>query len=174
MTIFATVVESLLEGGCGVRFRASGRSMQPTIQDGEMVTLAPVGTCQPRQGDIVLSSLGGRLIAHRFVGFEAAADGRMNVLLRGDASSSCDAPVDPGSILATVVAVERDGRSVALDSFRAHTAYLWRRHVADVRRVVARFWRLTITSHGIRASLSHKATNSPNGPSPAGRGSSPK
>ena len=171
---FATMVESLLARGCHVRFRASGLSMQPTIRDGETVTLAPIRTREPRRGDVVLSNQAGRLVAHRLVGFAAGADGRIDVVLRGDASASCDAPLDREAILARVITVDRDGRPVHLDSFAARVAYFWRRQAADIRRILAHFWRLTITSHGIRASLSHKATKSPIRRSPTAGQSSPK
>jgi len=174
MNTFAAVVESLLARGCHVRFRASGRSMQPAILDGETVILAPIGTREPRRGDVVLSNQSGRLVAHRLVGFGTAAGGRTMALLRGDASASCDPPVGREAILGMVVAVDRDGRSIDLASSAARAALFWRQQIARIRQIVACFWRLTITSHGIRASLSHKATKSPICPSPRDCESSPK
>src|SRR4029077_4713262 len=39
--LFVVLTRELLERGCHVRFRASGSSMHPAIQDGEVVTVAP-------------------------------------------------------------------------------------------------------------------------------------
>jgi len=141
---FRVVVESLLARGCHVRFRASGLSMQPAIRDGETVTLAPLQMREPRRGDVVLSNQAGRLVAHRLVGFAAGADGRIDFVLRGDASSSCDAPVDREAILARVITVDRHGRPVDLDSFAARAAYFWLRQAADIRQILERFWRLRL------------------------------
>ena len=168
----AVLVESLLAEGYGVRFRASGRSMQPTIQDGDALILAPAAPARIRTGDIVLVRR-ERFVAHRVIKMTALPDGSVSVLTRGDASICCDPSVTREAILGKVVAVERAGQRYAVDSVRSTAAYFCRQQVAIARRIVARIWRLTITSHGNRASLSHKTTNSPIPRSPADPESSP-
>ena len=52
--LFGALIGSLLSEGLGFRFRARGRSMQPTIQDGEILHVKPVSVETLRKGDIVL------------------------------------------------------------------------------------------------------------------------
>jgi hypothetical protein len=56
---FLEASHELLRLGYGVRFRAGGRSMHPTIRDGEMITVAPVTPEDIKPGDIILTSLSG-------------------------------------------------------------------------------------------------------------------
>ena len=118
----------LLSRGTTVRFRPSGRSMYPSIREGELITVEPVVPSDVQLGDIVLYRCERGLIAHRVVGTQSSVLGphhssltHSSVLsphyfLRGDASLSCDKPVTGQQILGRVVGVERNGRSVALAS----------------------------------------------------------
>jgi signal peptidase I len=119
---FAAIVAELLMSGQQVRFPAPGKSMQPTIRDGEVVTVEPLSPSDVRKGDIILYRRGEGLIAHRVIRImkgpgtarsSAIASYGMFVL-RGDASTACDLPVEPGQVLGRVVAVERQGRSISL------------------------------------------------------------
>ena len=58
-------------------------------------------------------------------------------ILRGDASSSCDAPVDSRQILGKVVSVERDGRSIVLNSRMAKMMHALRRWASRSKRAVS-------------------------------------
>ncbi len=66
-TLFGALIGSLLSEGLGFRFRARGRSMQPTIQDGEILHVKPVSAETLRKGDIVLFAEGKHFRAHRLV-----------------------------------------------------------------------------------------------------------
>ena len=44
-------------------------------------------------------------------------------ILRGDASSTCDAPVESGQVLGKVVSVERNGREIAVNSIIAKVTH---------------------------------------------------
>ena len=130
----------LLSQGTTVRFRPSGRSMYPSIREGELVTVEPVVASDVTLGDIVLYHSQRGLIAHRVIqvnrsqaqlnayraaGFSLRASSSQDARafrLRGDASLSCDQPVEADQILGRVIRVERDGRSVALAS---RGAKLW-------------------------------------------------
>lgn len=130
--LFLKLVGELLSVGNRVRFRANGKSMHPTIKDGEMVTVEPVEPSDVRQGDIILYRNHQSLVAHRVVAI-AGARGKGSALcpppsafrphslffLRGDALPSYDNPVETSQILGKVVSVERDGRSIELNSGRA-------------------------------------------------------
>ena len=114
----------LLSRGTTVRFRPSGRSMYPSIREGELITVEPVVASDVTLGDIVLYRSEKGVIAHRVVGTSPAQSSVLgpHFFLRGDSSLSCDQPVTAEKILGRVVGVERDGRSVALAS---RGAKLW-------------------------------------------------
>lgn len=130
--LFVELIGELLGRGRRVRFRVHGKSMHPTINDGEMVTVEPVKPSVVKQGDIILYRNPKGLIAHRVVAiagpggkgptFRPPSSGLSAdylFLLRGDASRSCDSPVESSQILGRVVSVERDGRSSELAGRRA-------------------------------------------------------
>ena len=125
--LFTDVATGLLRQGYGVRFYAKGWSMYPTIKDGEMITVEPVVPSQVKRGDILLHHNGRGVIAHRVVriGRKKALLSTQNsvlgtfFILRGDASSTCDEPVETDQALGKVVSVEQDGRLIDLDSWRS-------------------------------------------------------
>jgi len=136
--LFVDVVIDLLKRGTTVRFRAIGRSMQPTISEGEIITVEPVEPSQVKRGDIVLYQNHRGVIAHRVVAIEKKSDELPGpphqsslvtfFILRGDASGVCDEPVKSQQILGKVVSVERRGHHIHLNSLKAkflHTARLY-------------------------------------------------
>ncbi|HXI29439.1 MAG TPA: S24/S26 family peptidase, partial [Vicinamibacterales bacterium] len=124
-----------LASGTLVQFRAEGRSMHPTIRDGETITAAPVAITDVVRGDVLLCRHGGRVLAHRIVSI--AGQGRARQLeLRGDSQFASQARVGADDIVARIVSVERGGRSIALPGgWIAHRARLT---VAWMRRTIAR------------------------------------
>ncbi len=129
--LFTDVATGLLRQGHGVRFYAKGWSMYPTIKDGEMITVEPVVPSQVKRGDILLHHNGRGVIAHRVVriGRKRALFNTQNsvlstfFILRGDASSTCDEPVEADQVLGKVVFVERDGCLIDLDSWKSMILY---------------------------------------------------
>jgi signal peptidase I len=117
--MFLEVSTGLLSQGYGVRFRPGGLSMHPTIRDGEPVTVEPIEASRVKRGDIILYKTERGLVAHRVVRIERGGDGDRVFYLRGDASTSGDAPVMAEQILGRVVVVERRGRKIALRGYRA-------------------------------------------------------
>src|SRR3989475_13299649 len=119
--MFNEITGELLRCGNRVRFRAVGASMQPTIEDGELIAVATVEPAAVKRGDILLYQGERGLIAHRLVGLRRAAKGEdVRYLLQGDASVDRDDPVQPEQVLGQVVAVRRGGRSRALDTRTAN------------------------------------------------------
>ncbi len=107
----------LLSQGTTVRFRPSGRSMYPSIREGELITVEPVVASDVTLGDIVLYRSERGLIAHRVVDHRTQSSVLSpHYFLRGDTSLSCDQPVGAEQILGRVIRVDRNGRSVALAS----------------------------------------------------------
>ncbi len=126
--VLLDLTAELLSQGAIVRFRPTGRSMYPSIREGELITVEPVAASDVKLADIVLYRSERGLIAHRVVEI-ASRDSRV-FRLRGDASLSCDRPVAAEQILGRVAGVQRKGRSVALAT---RGAKLWHR----VRRLAS-------------------------------------
>jgi len=131
--MFNEIAAELLRRGAYVRFLAIGASMQPTIEDGELITVAPVAPESVKRGDILLYQNERGVFAHRVVGVVTGTLPLLQgdcplFLLRGDASVSCDPPVAREQVIGQVVAVQRGERSLALDSRPANLlrlARLW-------------------------------------------------
>src|ERR1051325_8211071 len=95
----------LLREGLSVRFRVGGRSMYPTIRNGELITVEPCAASEIRCGDIVFYRLRDGVLAHRVIRIESEASGAWRFTTRGDSYRSSDAPVKAGDILGRVIAV---------------------------------------------------------------------
>ncbi len=109
VSTFVEVSSELLAKGYGVRFRASGGSMRPAICDGDVITVAPAGEGRVLPGNVIVYRDRGRLFAHRIVSVKSNAEhgGYHQLLLRGDAATTCDAPVSADRVLGEVVTVQR-------------------------------------------------------------------
>ena len=108
------LLAGLLRDGYRVRFRAHGRSMHPTIQEGERITVEPVESSEVKAGDVVLYRAGLGVVAHSVVRRERRSGPIVRFLLRGDSSDCCDDPVAAAQVLGRVVCVEREGRDIDL------------------------------------------------------------
>ena len=130
----------LLSLGFGVRFRAPGTSMHPTIRNGDVITVEPVAPTKLKRGDIILYRFRGDFIAHRIVTKEERNGCGLTLILRGDASSTCDQPVEPEQVLGKLVCLERGHRFIDPYSLRVRLwsmLYLW---LAGLKRSVVRHW----------------------------------
>jgi len=136
---FTLLSGDLLSLGFGVRFRAPGTSMHPTIRHGDVITVDPVASGNLRKGDIILCRLLSGLIAHRIVNIEEREGCGLTFILQGDASISCDAPMNAEQVLGKVVCLERDHRSIDPYSWRVRLwsmFYLW---LARIKRSVSQW-----------------------------------
>jgi hypothetical protein len=105
---FIEVSSTLLAQGYGVRFRASGESMQPAICAGDSVTIGPLASERLAPGAVVAYRHRDRLFVHRVVSVGTdVVGGRPRVLLRGDALDACDAPISPDQVVGEVLEVRR-------------------------------------------------------------------
>jgi hypothetical protein len=129
---FHLLTSELFAGGYGLRFQAIGRSMLPTIQDGEIVHVKPVATDMLRIGDIVLLRTGKQFKAHRIIRRRGQC-----FITRGDAGLDIDGEIRCDQILGRVTAKEAVGsrRLVRLDGMRARLEFF----VLDARRRAASF-----------------------------------
>jgi signal peptidase I len=117
---FHLLTSELFAGGCGLRFQAVGRSMLPTIQDGEIVHVKPVATDMLRIGDIVLLRTGEQFKAHRIIRKRGQC-----FITRGDAGIDSDGEIRRDQILGRVTAKEgmNSRRLVRLDGIRARLQF---------------------------------------------------
>jgi hypothetical protein len=134
----------LLAEGISVRFRAGGRSMTPTIDDGEVVVVAPAAAHEVDVADVVFCQTRSRSVAHRVLSIRAGAAGAPRFTLCGDASLETDRPVTAEQVRGRVIAVERAGHRVdvqvkggLLGRLAVITAFGFRRSLSRWR---ARAW----------------------------------
>jgi signal peptidase I len=113
------VLEATLDawGQAGERhtISISGHSMVPAIHDGDRVLVAH-GCAGVRRGDVVVFRLDGLLIAHRVLHVKDGADGKKFVT-KGDNAGQVDPHVSPREIVGQVLAIERDGQHISLQTF---------------------------------------------------------
>jgi signal peptidase len=151
-TLLSQLSRDLLSIGLGVRFRAPGTSMHPTIRHGDLITVEPVAPPKLKRGDIVLYRLQSDFIVHRIVNVEERKSRGFTFILRGDASVACDAPVKPEQVLGKVVCLERDHHLIDPYSLRVR---LWSRlypWLARLKRsVFGRFLPQSVQRQEIRA-----------------------
>jgi hypothetical protein len=120
--------------------------MYPTIKDGESITVEPVVASQVKRGNILFHHNGRGVIAHRVVRIarkkpllnpqDTVLD--ISFILRGDASSICDEPVEAGQVLGKVVSVERNGRLIDLDTWKSKVLYAAHLYGSRFKRSVIR------------------------------------
>ena len=135
--ILCEMSTTLLRRGTRVRFHAKGQSMQPTIRDGEVLTVVPIAPSEVQRRDIILYRAVNGLIAHRVVNITKRQGHAVAFTLRGDALGTCGAPVQAEQLLGKVVAVTRGGDQVDVASRRAtrwHPLWVW---VSSLTRRIA-------------------------------------
>lgn len=117
---FHLLTGELIAGGYGLRFQAMGRSMLPTIQDGEIVHVTPVAADTLRIGDIVLLRTGEQFKAHRIIRKRGQC-----FITRGDSGLDTDGEIRCDQILGRVTAKEtiNSRRLVRLDGMRSRLEF---------------------------------------------------
>ena len=81
--------------------------MRPAICDGDVITVEPAAPASLVPGNVIVYRQLDRVFAHRLVSVGADGAGQERLLLRGDATHVCDAPISPAQVLGEVVAVRR-------------------------------------------------------------------
>jgi len=112
--------------------------MTPAIGDGECLVVAPVDAGAVGIADVVLCQTGRRLVAHRVLSVDRAGNAP-RLTTCGDAALEADRPVSPGDVRGRVVAVERDGDTVALAVAGGMLVRLAIVAGLELRRAVRRF-----------------------------------
>jgi hypothetical protein len=131
-------VQSLRRGNA-LRLLARGGSMLPFLRDGDVLTVRAASGAEARIGDVICyEPPAGGLCLHRVV-----ARRERDLVTRGDALAYVDVVPD-AAVLGVVVARERHGRRVALDTPAAR-----RRARLVVRLAPAVAWLLPL-ARGLR------------------------
>ena len=113
-SITDAVLEIWAETGARNRLKIAGNSMLPLIKDGDSV-LVEHGAAGVRRGDIIVFRYGNDLAAHRVLRVYDDNTGPTFVT-KGDSVLQLDPPLSAGEIVGRVLAVERSGRHLSLDT----------------------------------------------------------
>lgn len=135
------IIAALLRQRTAVSFRAGGPSMNPTIRDGELVTIQPRPPGRILQGSVVLYGVCERLALHRIVTGEKRT-GR--VFAVGDAAVDGGDWIPAADVIGIAASVRRDGRCRRLGTRRARWAGMLRYALRPLRRA---FWNFRQTPH---------------------------
>jgi hypothetical protein len=150
--LFSELLEETLNRGHSIRFRAPGDSMYPTIRDGDVITVTPLGASSVTIGDIILYQHKAGVTVHRVMRIlkrneeasRSALKGSqdrsfsetLHFFLRGDAAVVFDDPVSADQILGKVTLVERSGRRINPYTRSAKILFSTRRLASRLRRFV--------------------------------------
>src|SRR6266568_114740 len=128
---FREVTSELVANGLGFRFQARGRSMLPSIQDGDLLHVRPVDWKSLKVADIVLFRDGAEFKAHRVIRKKGDI-----FVTRGDSSLQPDVAIRGGQIVGKIIAKEcaDAGRIVPLEGRTARLRFV----LSEARRRVSR------------------------------------
>jgi hypothetical protein len=131
--VFEALARELIANGKGFRFCARGRSMNPTIQDGDILQVQPI-TKSPKRGDVVLFFREGKFRAHRIIG---GADNKF--VTRGDAGMEIDGVVRREEIIGRIVTKQSaaGGRGTRLDGLHGRLFFFEKKVRDGLYRVLS-------------------------------------
>jgi hypothetical protein len=114
--VFAELGAAVLRLGVAVRFAARGMSMQPLLQDGDLLTVQPVAAQRLWVGDVALCMVEpGRVVAHRVLRKVRLGDD-LRIVVQGDRAPQPDGALSAEQILGRVVLVERGERRLRMNA----------------------------------------------------------
>lgn len=130
----ASASRDLLALGYSVRFRAKGKSMEPTIMADDLLTVEPIENGNIRLGDVVMIVSGqGRSIVHRVVSLHRGVEGEL-IQTCGDNASVKDDPVEKEQVLGKIVEIRRGNKRVDSFHFPKMVRALW--YLLRARRIL--------------------------------------
>lgn len=90
--------------------------MRPFIRDGDFIVVSRIENSSMKTGDVALYfTAKNKIIVHRVIK-KYKKNGRMTLVIKGDASFGSPEKVDMQNVLGKVVAIERNGRERRLDT----------------------------------------------------------
>ena len=102
--------DSLRSSGA-LRLQVTGWSMLPAVWPGDTLMAERANFNTVSEGEIVLFVRDRRLFAHRVVA-SSHRDGSLQLVTKGDAMPSVDAPISEAELLGKVSRIVRNGRSI--------------------------------------------------------------
>ncbi len=109
---FHDLGRQILGSGSRVRFQAHGQSMQPFIQDGDIIVVAPLAGETLHIGDVLLVETDeGRWLVHRLVR-TGKLEGKPVYSTRGDACTSPDGWFQTENLLGRVIILEHGDQHI--------------------------------------------------------------
>jgi signal peptidase I len=118
--------------------------MNPTIKEGETITIKPAAASAVSKGDIILYSFERGFIAHRVLRILRRKGDAPCFIMRGDASGSSDCPVSAQQVLGKVISVERSGRSIDLYSKKARMLRIAHTWASRLKRLILRMLKVNL------------------------------
>lgn len=113
---FLELSREILQKGALLRFQAQGDSMHPFIENGDVLIIEPADGDRAQIGDVIFYLRpDGRLTAHRLIKIDMTGSSTV-LTTKGDSLGYSDPPFGPEQVLGKVIALERDGRYLRLDS----------------------------------------------------------
>jgi len=105
----ANLLQAVHQKGAEFRFRATGKSMNPTILNNDILTLSPLRGISPFPGEVVAfrHPRTENLIIHRII----KAD-KNGFTIKGDCLRISDSNIPLENIIGVVTRVERKGKSI--------------------------------------------------------------
>lgn len=113
--------ENVLENNHKISNKLKGNSMFPTLRAGDKGLFEKCYPDNLHVGDILLWEQSGELIAHRLISI-VNQDNNWEIITRGDNNSINDKKFTENELIGKLVAFERNGRVIAIDSFRMRLA----------------------------------------------------
>ena len=102
----------ILNRGLSLRVRVTGRSMQPFLRGGEIVTIKKVPCSELRRGDLIFfNSPQGVLVLHRLARKKLSNSGAHIFQTRGDGLLAFDEEIHESNILGRALLIERPARA---------------------------------------------------------------
>jgi signal peptidase I len=112
-------VRFAINGGANFVFKVEGRSMHPTMINGEIVHVGRFDIKTTKPGDILLFKYGEVLAVHRLITLSTNTGGEDSLLITaGDGLLIYDAPIKAGDVLGKVEFIERNGRLISVGSLK--------------------------------------------------------
>jgi signal peptidase I len=100
--------EELLNSGLDLRLKVTGKSMEPFLKGGEIVTLKKVPYTSLRKGDLIFfKDHNGFPVLHRFITKKRINQSINAFQARGDAAIIPDDPVSEDNLLGKVYEIEK-------------------------------------------------------------------
>lgn len=116
--LFFEIAKEMLLSGNEFRFKATGKSMRPFIEDGDTIKITPIGNKKLKKGQVAFYSNDYHLLAHRVHTIKSSNDNTIYII-RGDSLFLDIEYINHGTILGIAVEAERNGKKIRLNTIFA-------------------------------------------------------